>query len=75
MITELVKDVNDFIDKFLSKATANQITDSLWATGNMKILYSYFMPVCSIVKTTTPKCLGDLIHYCTRPKSFEWSCC
>ena len=33
------------------------------------ILYSYFMPVCSIVKTITLRCLNDLMHYFTRPKA------
>ena len=27
------------------------------------------MPVCSIVKTITPRAVDDLMHYCTRPKS------
>ena len=40
------------------------------ATGNRKILYCYFMPVCIIVKNITPMRRGDLIHYCTRLNCF-----
>ena len=39
------------------------------------ILYSYFMPACSIVKTISLLPRGelcDLMHYCTRPNG-EWN--
>ena len=32
--------------------------NSLPADDSHKILYSYFMPACSIVKTITPRCCG-----------------
>ena len=33
------------------------------------ILYSYVIPVCSIVKATCITPVGDMIHYCLRPKA------
>ena len=30
------------------------------------VIYSYFMPVCSIVKTITRGAVDGLMHYCTR---------
>ena len=40
-----------------------KVTKGTCAT--VSILYSYFMPVCSIVKTITPRCCGGpdaLLH-------------
>ena len=34
----------------------------------LAIVYSYFMPACSIVKTITRGAMDDLVHYCTRLK-------
>ena len=37
------------------------------------IVYSYFMPVCSIVELLPRGAMDDLMHYCTRPKSNSWT--
>ena len=34
-----------------------------------EIVYSYFMPVCNIVKLLPRGAVDDLMHYCTRPKA------
>ena len=34
------------------------------------IIYSYFMPVCSIVKLLPLGTVDDLMHYCTRPSAY-----
>ena len=35
----------------------------------MSVLYSYFMPVCSIVELLSRGAVDDLMHYCTWPKA------
>ena len=33
------------------------------------LIYSYFMPVCSIVQLLPKGAVDDLMHFCTRPKA------
>ena len=49
---------------------STQALENKYTGTSSCIVYSFFMPVCSIVKTITPRfAVDDLKHYCTRPSA------
>ena len=60
-----------------SLVSVSHLIDSSPSKGHSYIVYSYFMPVCRIVKTITPRCRGRpdaLLHEakCNSASSRPW---
>ena len=52
-----------------TKSDVSYISSPLAILCQYTTLYSYFMPVCSIVKLLPLSAVDDLMHFCTRPSA------